>query len=160
MCIPTYTNDTCPLIERCRARQGASNELGEKAIKLEFGEKLDKLELEHRERTNELELENGEGTNVNSDNQDSKLEENSEIENKISEIELSDSIIKGLHLLYVKNKYTLLDWAFKEIMEIFGLSNISLYRLQKIFSNMVLIEPTLVDILKMQYKDLVRAGSQ
>ncbi|CAG8560833.1 4955_t:CDS:2 [Gigaspora rosea] len=83
---------------------------------------------------------------INSDNQDSKLEENSEIENKISEIELSDSIIKGLHLLYVKNKYTLLDWAFKEIMEIFGLSNISLYRLQKIFSNMVLIEPTLVDM--------------
>ncbi|CAG8687648.1 18989_t:CDS:2, partial [Gigaspora rosea] len=162
MCIPTYstlesqkTNISeltsnllfSTLSSLLRNNDELDLELGDEVneLELELGGKMNELELEHGKGTNELELEPREGTN-DSDDQDSEQEEISEIENEIPEIELSDGIIKGLRLLYVKNKYTLSDRAFKKIMEIFGLSNISLYRLQKIFSDMVPIEPTFVDM--------------
>ncbi|CAG8843817.1 41214_t:CDS:2, partial [Gigaspora margarita] len=44
---------------------------------------------------------------------------------------LSNNIIKGLQLLYIKDKHTISNQAFNEILEIFNISNISLYRLQK-----------------------------
>ncbi|CAG8856745.1 4647_t:CDS:2, partial [Gigaspora margarita] len=59
---------------------------------------------------------------------------------------LVNDIIKGLQLLYIKDKHTISDQAFNEILEIFNISNISLYRLRKVLENLVPIEPKLIDI--------------
>ncbi|CAG8844089.1 41281_t:CDS:2, partial [Gigaspora margarita] len=83
-------------------------------------------------------------------------------------------------LLYIKDKHTISDQAFNEILKIFNISNISHYQLRKVLGNLVLIEPKLIDIcwnsccaftgqianlntcpickdLKLQYKNLSRA---
>ncbi|RIB02761.1 hypothetical protein C2G38_2049819 [Gigaspora rosea] len=133
----------------------------EEAIELE--EEANEMELELEEDVNEQEslsfisinsLDEMSNSLANrtfiesesSDDQSSELEEESSNDRYNPDIELSDEIIKGLRLLYIKSKYTLPDQAFNEIKEIFGLSEISLYRLQTIFSNIVPIKPILVDM--------------
>lgn len=61
-------------------------------------------------------------------------------------LDLSENLIKGLQLLYIKKKYTLPNKAFNEIMTIFGILDISLYKLQKSLETIVPLEPKLVDM--------------
>ncbi|CAI2194676.1 9895_t:CDS:2, partial [Funneliformis geosporum] len=60
--------------------------------------------------------------------------------------DLSDNLIKGLQLLYIKEKHTLSDKAFNEIMTIFGLLDVSLFKLRKNLENIIPIKPKLVDM--------------
>src|SRR5437868_2635399 len=55
-------------------------------------------------------------------------------------------MIQGLRLLYIKNKYYLPDQAFNEILKIFKLLGISLYKLQRTFKKLIPLEPKLVDM--------------
>jgi hypothetical protein len=59
---------------------------------------------------------------------------------------LSNNLIKGLQLLYIKDKHTISEQAFNEILEIFEISNISLYRLRTILGKIVPLKPKLIDI--------------
>ena len=51
-----------------------------------------------------------------------------------------------MQLLYIKEKHTISDKAFNEIMSIFGIIDVSLYKLRKSLKKIVPIQPKLVDI--------------
>ncbi|CAI2181758.1 5406_t:CDS:2, partial [Funneliformis geosporum] len=61
-------------------------------------------------------------------------------------INLLDNLIKGLQLLYIKEKITLSNKVFNEIMIIFGLLDVSLFKLRKNLENIIPIKPKLVDM--------------
>ncbi|CAI2193058.1 12315_t:CDS:2 [Funneliformis geosporum] len=106
-----------------------------------------------------------------------KKDDNNEL--ALKEFNLSDNLIKRLQLLYIKEKHILSDKAFNEIMTIFGLLDVSLFKLRKNLENIIPIKPKLVemcwnsccayigkdsaayfsviDSLRIQYKDPSRA---
>jgi hypothetical protein len=59
---------------------------------------------------------------------------------------LSDNLIKGFQLLYIKEKHTIPNKAFNKIMSIFGIIDVSLYKLRKSLKKIVPLQPKLVDI--------------
>ncbi|RGB25851.1 hypothetical protein C1646_631812, partial [Rhizophagus diaphanus] len=54
--------------------------------------------------------------------------------------------IKGLQLFYIKEKHIISNRVFDEIMLIFGISDVSLYKLQKSLKKIVPLKPKLVDM--------------
>lgn len=59
-------------------------------------------------------------------------------------LDISEDIIKGLRLLQIKERHSLTETAFNDIIDM-GLSGISLYRMRKALGKLVPFDPMLVD---------------
>ncbi|CAG8691071.1 6283_t:CDS:2, partial [Gigaspora rosea] len=104
----------------------------------EFELETDEREVEPVEQEFEFEEQNSE-----LDEQEFEIDEQEFEEN---DYDLSDNLVQGLRLLYVKNKYSLPNQAFNEIIKIFEISEVSLYKLQKAFKTLIPLEPKLVNM--------------
>jgi len=63
----------------------------------------------------------------------------------ISGLEISEDLIKGLRLFYIKEKHNLTETAFNDILREMDLFGVSLYKLRKILEQLVPLEPILID---------------
>ncbi|CAI2177764.1 4635_t:CDS:2 [Funneliformis geosporum] len=97
----------------------------------------------HEEYHNDKEYDKDEDDNDEECDSDKK-DDNNEL--ALKEFNLLDNLIKGLQLLYIKEKITLSNKVFNEIMIIFGLLDVSLFKLRKNLENIIPIKPKLVDM--------------
>ncbi|POG63303.1 hypothetical protein GLOIN_2v1425800, partial [Rhizophagus irregularis DAOM 181602=DAOM 197198] len=56
-----------------------------------------------------------------------------------------ENLIKGLQLLQIKDKHNISEAAFNEILKVFEIPGITLYKLRKFLGNFMSLKPTLVD---------------
>jgi hypothetical protein len=63
----------------------------------------------------------------------------------ISGLEISEDLIKGFRLFYIKEKHNLTEAAFNDILREMDLSGVTLYRLRKVLGQLVPLEPILID---------------
>ncbi|RGB23869.1 hypothetical protein C1646_676793 [Rhizophagus diaphanus] len=65
--------------------------------------------------------------------------------NENIECEDFENLIKGLQLLQIKDKHNISEAAFNEILKVFEIPGITLYKLRKFLGNFMSLKPTLVD---------------
>ncbi|GES80728.1 hypothetical protein RCL_jg90.t1 [Rhizophagus clarus] len=82
---------------------------------------------------NESEFDNADNVNFNTDN-----EENSII--------ISDELLEGLRLLYVKSNFNFSEAAFNNIYKVFNRNKMSFNKIKKILGSIVGIEPKIYDM--------------
>ncbi|CAB5189613.1 unnamed protein product [Rhizophagus irregularis] len=117
-------------------------------------DQIEVLEYEENEKDNDDEYDgdddndddNDEGDDNNNNNEgDDKGNNEEEENNKEYNGEISEDLIKGLRLLKIKDKYNIPEAAFNEILKVFEISKVSLFKLRKLLGNIVPLEPTLVN---------------
>lgn len=117
-------------------------------------DQIEVLEYEENEKDNDDEYDgdddndddNDEGDHNNNNNEgDDKGNNEEEENNKEYNGEISEDLIKGLRLLKIKDKYNIPEAAFNEILKVFEISKVSLFKLRKLLGNIVPLEPTLVN---------------
>ncbi|CAB4416311.1 unnamed protein product [Rhizophagus irregularis] len=118
-------------------------------------DQIEVLEYEENEKDNDDEYDgndddhdynDNEGNDNNNNNKGDDEGNNEEEENnKEYNGEILEDLIKGLWLLKIKDKYNIPEVAFNEILKVFKISKVSLFKLRKLLGNIVPLEPTLVN---------------
>ena len=114
----------------------------EDQIEILKNEKNEIDEIEMLKDKDEIEISEDE----NEEKENEENEENNEEEyNRGYNENISEDLIKGLWLLRIKEEHNISEAAFDEILKVFEISGISLYKLQKLLKNIILLKLTLVD---------------
>ncbi|CAG8496275.1 7507_t:CDS:2 [Cetraspora pellucida] len=88
---------------------------------------------------------NGNCEEYNEDYDEYNEERNEEDNNELNENINLENLFKGLRLFRIKNQHNISDAAFNEILKTLEISEITIYRLQKILGDFVPLKPILVD---------------
>ncbi|CAG8497880.1 2345_t:CDS:10, partial [Gigaspora rosea] len=110
------------------------------------GEYNDEYNNEYNENSEkENEKYNEKYDNNGYDDKEYNEEDNEEYSDECSEEFDIENLSKGLRLFRIKNQYNISDIAFNEILKILEISEITLYKLQRLLGNLVPFKPTLID---------------